>query len=551
MNSNRPKFYIYLPIIFALILVLGIFVGATFNWNKHDGIIPIDGNYKYNKLGALLRYVQQEYVDTVDEKKWVDETIVQLLQNLDPHSTYITADELQASNEPLTGHFGGVGIEFNIVNDTVCVVAVIAGGPSEKIGVKAGDKIISADGKKISGVKITNRGVMEQLKGKIDTKVTVKIKRGNSPKLLDFSITRGTIPIYSIDVSSMLSDDVGYIKISRFAATTYDEYMNAFIKLKKQGMKKLVLDLRGNGGGFLNTAVDLADEFLSSGKEIVYTQGKARPRKDYIATHKGDFESGELIILIDEESASASEILAGAIQDNDRGTIIGRRSFGKGLVQEQSEFSDGSAIRLTIARYYTPTGRCIQKPYANGIEEYYAEESNRYKKGEFENKDSIKVADSLKFKTPGGKIVYGGGGIIPDIFVPLEVSGITHYINQAAGEGLITDFAFNYADKERMRLKRFKTVEQFNKSFEIKPALFQDFITYCTNNHVQRNDREIKKSEHLIKLQLKALIARNIWNNEGYYAVLQAQDNVLTATIKYIDKQDVNKKPDISKVRKP
>jgi carboxyl-terminal processing protease len=521
------------------VLVLGIFVGATFNWNKHDGIIPIDGNYRYNKLGALLRYVEQEYVDTVEEKKWVDETIVQLLQNLDPHSTYITAEELQSSNEPLTGHFGGVGIEFNIVNDTVCVVAVIAGGPSEKVGIKAGDKIISADGKKISGVKITNRGVMEQLKGKSDTKVAVKIKRKNNRKLLDFSITRGTIPIYSVDVSNMLSNEVGYIKISRFAATTYDEYMNAFRKLRKEGMKKLVLDLRGNGGGFLNTAVDLADEFLSTGKEIVYTQGKARPRKDYVATRKGDFESGELVILIDEESASASEILAGAIQDNDRGTIIGRRSFGKGLVQEQSEFSDGSAIRLTIARYYTPTGRCIQKPYTDGIEEYYAEESNRYKRGELENKDSIKVADSLKFVTPGGKIVYGGGGITPDVFVPFEVSGITRYINQVASAGLITDFAFNYADKERARFKRFKTVEQFNKTFEIKSSVLQDFVAYCSKNNIPANEREIKKSERLIKLQLKALIARNIWNNEGYYAVLQAQDSVLAKTMEYLNKQTV------------
>jgi len=462
---------------------------------------------------------------------------VQLLQNLDPHSTYITADELKASNEPLSGHFGGVGIEFNIVNDTVCVVAVIPGGPAEKIGIKAGDKIISADGKKISGVKITNQGVMEHLKGESETQVTVRIKRKKHPKLLDFSITRGTIPIYSVDESNMLSDDIGYIKISRFAATTYDEYMNAFRKLKKQGMQKLVLDLRGNTGGFLNTAVDLADEFLSTGKEIVYTQGKARPRKDYIATHKGDFESGELVLLIDEESASASEILAGAIQDNDRGTIIGRRSFGKGLVQEQSEFSDGSAIRLTIARYYTPTGRCIQKPYGDGIEEYYAEESNRYRRGELENKDSIKVADSLKFKTPGGKIVYGGGGIIPDIFVPYEVSGITHYINQIANAGLISDFAFNYADKERTKLKRFKTIKQYNQFFVIKPVLFQEFIAYCTKNNIPKNEREINKSEKLIKLQLKALIARNIWNNDGYYAVLQAQDNVLTQTINYLNKK--------------
>lgn len=336
----------------------------------------------------------------------------------------------------------------------------------------------------------------------------------------------------------MVSDSIGYIKISRFAATTYDEYINAFNKLKKQGMQKLIIDLRGNSGGFLNTAVDLADEFLSKDKEIVYTQGKARPRKDYIATRKGSFESGELVILIDEGSASASEILAGAIQDNDRGTIIGRRSFGKGLVQEQSEFTDGSAIRLTIARYYTPTGRCIQKPYNGGAEEYYAEESKRFTNGELESADSIKVTDSLKYKTPGGKIVYGGGGIVPDVFVPLDISGITQYINQISNEGLLSDFAFNYADKERIRLKKYKTVEQFNNFFEVKPTVFKEFIDYCTKSNVPKNEREIKKSETLIKLHLKALIARNIWNNEGYNTVIQAEDKGLNESIKFLEKQN-------------
>jgi carboxyl-terminal processing protease len=434
----------------------------------------------------------------------------------------------------LKGHFGGVGIEFNIVNDTVCVVSVIAGGPAEQVGIQPGDKIISADGKKIAGVKIVNQDVMTTLKGETNTKVNIKIKRNNGRKLLDFNITRGTIPIYSIDFADIITDSIGYIKISRFAATTYDEYTNAYRKLQKQGMKKLIIDLRGNSGGLLNTAVDLADEFLSEDKEIVYTQGKSRPRKNYTATNKGSFESGELVVLIDEGSASASEILAGAIQDNDRGTIIGRRSFGKGLVQEQSEFNDGSGVRLTIARYYTPTGRCIQKPYDKGLEEYYAEEEKRYSRGELENVDSIKIADSLKFKTPGGKIVYGGGGIIPDIFVPMDVSGITRYLNDLTNSGLISDFAFKYADKERKRLKKFKKAEEFNKSFEISPALFKALIKYCTDNEIEINEREIKKSEELIKHYLKAFIARNILGNDGFYAVIHSRDNMLNKAIEVL-----------------
>ncbi len=353
------------------------------------------------------------------------------------------------------------------------------------------------------------------------------MKRNGKKNLLDFTITRGTIPIYSIDASYMLASSVGYIKISRFAATTYDEYMAAFEKLQQQGMQKLVVDLRGNGGGFLNTAVDIADEFLPDGKSIVYTEGKARPRKDFFATKRGSFENGNLFILIDDGSASASEILAGAVQDNDRGTLIGRRSFGKGLVQEQSDFTDGSAIRLTIARYYTPTGRCIQKPYTHGTDEYYDEEFARYKNGELESADSIKVSDSLKYKTPGGKVVYGGGGIIPDAFVPIDTTGRTLYLSEIIYGGLINDFAFNYSDKERVKLKAYKTFETFNKSFQITPQLLNEFVTYAEKSGVKRNEKEIAQSATLIKTQLKALISRNIWGIETYYPIIQERDLVI------------------------
>jgi carboxyl-terminal processing protease len=307
--------------------------------------------------------------------------------------------------------------------------------------------------------------------------------------------------------------------------------MSAFNKLKEKGLKNLIIDLRGNGGGYLNTATSIADEFLDNGKEILYTEGKARPRKDYKATSKGDFEKGQLIILIDDGSASASEILSGALQDNDRATIVGRRSFGKGLVQEQSEFSDGSAMRLTIARYYTPSGRCIQKPYNGDITEYYSEEYNRYKSGEMENADSIKVADSLKFKTLSGRIVYGGGGITPDVFVPLETAGRTHYLSEILYNGVVNDFAFEYADRERSKLNVYKTAENFNRSFIITPAILNDFISYAEKNGVKRKDQQIKQSENIIKNQLKALIGRTIWNNEGFYRVIQTQDNILKKAI--------------------
>lgn len=531
---NRPKFYVYLPIVFALVLVLGILIGRTFSLNRGNFISVNPGN-QYNKIEEILHYISDQYVDTINEKQLVEKTITTMLQNLDPHSSYLTAEELQANNEPLQGNFEGIGIEFNIVEDTIRVLSAIPGGPSEQVGIQAGDKIVEVENKKVAGIKITNRDVLAKLKGQGGTKVKVGVLRRGKTKLQNFTITRGTIPIYSVDVSYMLTPKTGYIKISRFASDTYNEYLQAFKKLQGLGMQQLIIDLRGNGGGYLNTAVNIADEFLSKGKEIVYTIGKARPRADYKATEKGSFENGKLIILIDDGSASASEILAGAIQDNDRATIVGRRSFGKGLVQEQSEFSDGSAMRLTIARYYTPTGRCIQKTYSNGLEDYYKEEYNRYNSGELENQDSIKINDTLKFTTPGGKVVYGGGGIIPDVFVPLDTAGRSHYLAEVSYNGLINDFAFDYADKQRAKLKdTYPTVDSFINQFMISSVIFNDFVAYAQKNGVKPNEKQIKISESIIKLQLKALIARNIWNNSGFYPVLQQDDNVLKKALELL-----------------
>ncbi|MFL5764400.1 MAG: S41 family peptidase [Bacteroidia bacterium] len=532
---NRPKFYIYLPLVFALVLVLGIFIGSTFSRRSEN--IFSDKAGSYSKIDQILRYVEDEYVDTIHTKDLMDKTIVSLLANLDPHSSYMTAEELEASNEPLQGNFEGIGVEFNIVDDTIRVISAIPGGPSETVGVMAGDKIIKVDGKNVAGIKISNKQVMDNLKGKGGTKVKVSMMRRGKKGLMDFVITRGTIPIYSIDAAYMLTPKIGYIKVSRFGATTYDEYMKAFDTLQNQGMQQLVVDLRGNGGGFLNTAVDIADEFLKDGKEIVYTIGKARPRKDYRATQKGNFENGKLIVLIDDGSASASEILAGALQDNDRATIVGRRSFGKGLVQEQTELSDGSAIRLTIARYYTPTGRCIQKSYSNGLDAYYEEENNRYANGELENADSIKINDSIRYTTPAGKIVYGGGGIVPDVFVALDTTGRTLYLSQALFSGVVNDFAFEYSDHHRDQLKAYGSFEKFNSSFAISPEIMNEFVAYAEKNKIKRNDRELEASEGILKNQLKALIARNIWNGDGFYKVLQSQDNMLRKAIELMEKK--------------
>jgi carboxyl-terminal processing protease len=531
---NRPKFYIYLPVIFALVLVLGIFIGSIFSPVGNTGTISINSENSFNKIEEILKYIDHEYVDTIDDKALVENTITAMLQTLDPHSSYISAEELAANNEPLQGNFEGIGVEFNIVDDTIRVIDAIVGGPAEAVGIEAGDRIVKVDGKLVAGVKITNKQVMEKLKGTGGTKVKVSVLRAGKSKLLDFTITRGTIPIYSVDVAYMVTPTTGYIKIARFAATTYNEYLEAFEKLKEKGMKSLIIDLRGNGGGYLNTATSIADEFLDAGKEILYTQGKARPRKDYKASSKGEFESGKLVVLIDDGSASASEILAGALQDNDRATIVGRRSFGKGLVQEQSEFSDGSAMRLTIARYYTPSGRCIQKPYNGDIEAYYSEEYDRYKSGELENADSIKVSDSLKYKTLSGRIVYGGGGITPDIFVPLDTSGRSHYLSEVLFNGLVNDFAYAYADKERLKLKAYKTAENYGRSFTITSDILNQFIAYAEKNGVKRNDQQIKVSEAILKNQLKSLIARNIWNNEGFYPVFQSQDNVLKKALEVL-----------------
>ena len=532
------KLKIWLPLLFALLLALGIYVGMRMNepYRQSNSLFSFRTG-QFNKINDVINYINMEYVDTVNQKKLVESTIEDMLHQLDPHSAYIPADELQASNEPLEGNFDGIGIEFHLQSDTIMVVTAISGGPSDALGIQAGDRIIKVNGKNVANIHITSTQVMQALRGPGGTKVKVTISRYG--QLTDYMITRGKIPIYSVDVSYMLNPQTGYIKVSHFGEHTYKEYLEGFMKLKELGMKNLVLDLRGNPGGYLKTAIQLADEFLPEKKLIVYTEGRSRPKEKYLATSVGYFEEGALVVLIDEGSASASEIVSGAVQDWDRAILVGRRSFGKGLVQEQSEFPDGSAIRLTIARYFTPTGRCIQKPYEDNYEQYENELLDRYKKGELISSDSIHFSDSLKFTTPGGHIVYGGGGIMPDVFVGLDTSGSSNYYSSISSKGLVNEFAYNYLDDNRKTFKKYKTFDEYNKSFFVNGQILNEFISYAGKKGVKPNAEEIKTSSEIICTQLKALIARQIWKNDGFYAVIHSLDVTLKKAIELIDKKQV------------
>lgn len=527
----------FLPLIFAAVLVVGVFIGYLFSFR----VVPnqavkggVGGIESGQKMGSVIDFIYNKYVDTINKGELEEKALTALLHTLDPHSDYIPASEFAQANESLQGDFEGIGVEFNNFNDTIIVVNPISGGPSEKAGVMAGDKIIKVMDVKVAGVKIQNKEIFKLLRGKKGTSVKISVKRNNFTNLIDLEITRGKIPIYSIDLSYIISPTIGYIKISRFAITTHNEFITAYEKLEKQGMKKIILDLRGNPGGVLPAAIDICDEFLAKGYTIVYTKGNANPKKIFKSTNVGALENVPVVILIDEGSASASEIVAGALQDNDRAIVIGRRSFGKGLVQEQLDLEDGSAIRLTIARYYTATGRCIQKPYSDDKDAYYAEEYDRYTSGELVNKDSIKFSDSLKFRTPAGKIVYGGGGIMPDYFVGLDTTSRSTYFNKVLTSGLLSSFAFSYADKNRKELNSFQTGKNFVKGFIVSNKLFQEFISFLDENGVKKDEWGISRSALNLKLQLKAYIGRNIYNNEGFYPVMHEKDRTIEKAIEVI-----------------
>lgn len=524
--SNRLK--LILPVIFALLIAIGIFIGSKLNFSDKSIAFLQPEKKSSDKMNSVLNFIDQEYVDTVNKDLLVEKAISDLLQNLDPHSVYITAKEVQEMREPLEGNFEGIGIEFNIIKDTIRVISVIAGGPSEALGIQAGDKIVKIERKSAAGVQLKNKDVLGKLRGKGGTTVNVTIMRGK--KLIDYAITRGTIPIYSVDAGYMIDKKNGYIKVSRFAETTYDEFLDKTSSLRSKGIQNLILDLRGNGGGLLSTAVKICDEFLEKGKIIVYTEGKSHPKETITATNQGILTETKLIVLIDEASASASEIVAGAIQDNDRGMIVGRRSFGKGLVQRETMFSDSSAIRLTVARYYTPTGRCIQKSYGKDLQDYYSEEYNRYQRGELMHEDSIHQKDTLKYITPGGKCVYGGGGITPDIFISLDTAGRTPYLTELFVKGAFNQFSFDYADKNRKILSAMDA-KKFQLSFAITDGMLNEFISYSEKLGVKTNREEARTSNALIKNILKAGIARQIWGNEGFYPILNEDDKAILKAI--------------------
>ncbi|MEX0965608.1 MAG: S41 family peptidase [Bacteroidia bacterium] len=531
----RRKYNYTYPLMVGLLIALGMFIGARFN----PGVEP--GKYKKPsaKLEDAWKYITGSYVDTLNEEEMAEEAIRGMLEHLDPHSAYIPAKDLQEINEPLEGNFEGIGIEFNILNDTIVVVSPIAGGPSEALGIRAGDKIIKIENTSVAGEEISNEDVIGKLRGNKGTQVNITIYRPSAREEIEYKITRDKIPIYSVDASYMAAPSVGYIKISRFSRTTLAEFDDAMKELKGKGMESLILDLRGNPGGYLNAAINLADEFLPEDKLVVYTEGRAKPRQTYNATSKGSFELGKLTVLIDEGSASASEIVSGAVQDWDRAVIIGRRSFGKGLVQEPYLFADGSGMRLTVARYYTPAGRSIQKPYSHGIESYQDELERRFEHGEFTNPDSIVFADSLKYTTSGGRTVFGGGGIMPDVFVPLDTSDNTSYLAEVVGKGLVNQYALNYSDRNRQQLEEnYSTLDEFISGFELTEAIMNDFTRFASAEDVEFNLSQYELSKDVLKAQIKALIARQYWRNEGFYKVINRQNKAYNEAIKIIQKDD-------------
>ncbi len=499
------------------VLFFAAFIVAAY-FSKAQSPTSQEGAQKFK---SVLDYIDYYYVDSTKNKKMVEDAITGMLETLDPHSVYIPKEDLQETNEPLTGNFEGVGIQFNLLFDTITVISPISGGPSEKVGIISGDKIIKIDGKNFAGMKIKNDDVIKNLRGAKGTKVNVSILRSGISELLDFTITRDKIPLYSIDATYMATPTIGYIKLSRFAQTSMVEFAESLRILKAKGAKDLILDLNDNGGGYLNIAFEIADQFLNDGKLIVYTEGLKSPRKTYEASGKGEFEKGRLIVLIDEGSASASEIVSGAIQDWDRGLLIGRRTFGKGLVQNQFNLPDGSAMRLTIARYYTPVGRCIQKPYDGKIENYYKDLNNRFKHGELTNVDSIKFPDSLKYVTPNKKIVYGGGGIMPDIFIPIDTTKSSTYYTNLIRKGILNQFTLSYLDKNRKDLfAKYPTFEEFKKKFSITDDIMNALIASAEKEKIKKDEKGLAISGDLLKLQMKALLARDLWKNDSYFEII-------------------------------
>ena len=527
---NEKKNNRFMPILMAISVVVGILIG-TFYANHFSGNRLSIINSGSNKLNNLLRLVDDQYVDTVNVNDLVEKAMPQILSELDPHSVYISAKDMQIANDDLKGSFSGVGIEFIIRQDTLHVQNVIKNGPAERAGVIAGDMIVKVDDKNFTGKTLTNEEAMHKLKGPKDTKVKLGILRNKEKTIRNFVVTRGDIPTKSVTAAYMLNDNTGYIRIKNFGENTYPELLIALAQLSQKGFENLTIDLRGNTGGYLESAVQIANEFLPKGQLIVYTQGRRSPRQEFRSDGRGSYQQIPLVVLIDEGSASASEILAGAIQDNDRGTIIGRRSFGKGLVQKPMAFNDGSMIRLTIARYYSPSGRCIQKPYVSGDNKDYEEDlMARYQHGEFFSQDSIKHTGPA-YKTRIGREVFGGGGITPDIFVAEDTTDVTSYYKQAAMSGLILQFAFEYTDDNRQKLNEYKTMKDLEK-YLLKQNMVEKFASYAEKNGLKRRNLMIQRSHKLLERYLHSRIIYNMMSEEAWLQYLNDNDSAIKETLK-------------------
>jgi carboxyl-terminal processing protease len=517
-------------------ILLISFTVAGNNLFAQKNIKPLDERKTTRKIGTLIYYINNYYVDTLDMPELIDKSIVSMLKQLDPHSAYISAKNVKKANERLEGSFEGIGVTFQLFNDTILVISPVPGGPSDKVGIQAGDKIIKVNGEDAFGEDITNQWVMDHLRGKKGTRVDVSIQRDGNPELLDFTIIRDKIPLFSLDAAFMLDKHTGYIKLNRFAKESKKEFDKALDSLKSEGLQNLIFDLRGNGGGYLGTAQKIADEFLTAGKLIVYTEGIHQPRQELTASLEGGFEKGKLIILVNEGSASASEIVSGAVQDWDRGIIMGRRTFGKGLVQRPFSLPDGSVVRLTIAHYYTPSGRCIQRPYNNGVEAYYKELNERMKHGELFHRDSIHFPDSLKYQTKNGRTVYGGGGIMPDIFVPWDSTRYNNLYTDLIRKGVYNTYVNTYLDHNRQMLeKKYKNVNAFKNKFEVTDKMFDEMLALAEEKKVTVNEEELNPNKEFYKLQLKALIGRNLFDQNAYFYILSPMDIEINKALEVIE----------------
>ncbi len=490
----------------------------------------IDENHL--KLIRALQFIKIGYIEDVDEEKLVEDAIKGVLKELDPHSVYYSKEEIKKADEPLVGRFEGIGVQFDIIRDTIVVISPISGGPSEQVGIMPGDRIVSIDGEESTGSEINNRFVQDKLRGEKDSKVDVGIVRHGVGDILNFTITRDEIPINSLDAAFMATPEIGYIKINRFSRTTMDEYKEAIDKLIDEGMKHLILDLNYNSGGYLDVAIKLTDEFFDKNKMITYVKGRATPKQEFKSTRSGSFKDGNLVVMVNEGSASASEILAGAVQDWDRGLVVGRRTFGKGLVQRPFELPDGSVIRLTTAQYYTPAGRSIQKPYDEGAEEYYKELSKRLESGELISPENITFPDSLKYETEGERIVYGGGGIMPDIFIPLDTNRVSDYFSELHRKGILNTFSFEYANNNREKIKeKYPEFESFKKNFTVDEDILDKLDAYAASHDIEK---ERKKPDLYLQNRLKALIARNIWDISASIQISMKKDDGFQRAIKIL-----------------